>query len=152
MNARRRGYRVLYDPEARGTEVAATSVPAEFTRRVRLAVGSFRALHRLIQIPFHPVTYLAFFSHKLLRWVLPFLLIGLLASSGALSHDPLYRVAFIGQLLFYLWAAAGFLFRERLGRVRFGLVGYYLCAIHLAFLVGFLRVLTGRTDTAWQRG
>jgi len=152
MNARRRGYRVLYDPEARGTEVAATSVPAEFTRRVRLAVGSFRALHRLMQIPFHPVTYLAFFSHKLLRWVLPFLLIGLLASSGALSHDPLYRVAFIGQLLFYLWAAAGFLFRERLGRVRFGLVGYYLCAIHLAFLVGFLRVLTGRTDTAWQRG
>jgi len=152
MSARRRGYRVLYDPEARATEIAATSVPAEFTRRVRLAVGSFGALGRLIRIPFHPFTYWAFVSHKLLRWLLPFLLIGLLASSGALSHDPLYRVAFAVQGLFYLWAAAGFLFRERLGRVRFGLVGYYLCAIHLAFLVGFVRVLTGRKHTAWQRG
>src|SRR5207302_1105957 len=38
MNARTLGYRVLYDPEALATEFAATSVAAEFTRRVRLAV------------------------------------------------------------------------------------------------------------------
>ena len=45
----------------------------------------------------------------------------------------------------------GCLFRQRMQRVRFGLLGYYLLAIHLAFLVGFIRFLGGRKETAWQR-
>jgi len=35
--------------------------------------------------------------------------------------------------------------------IRFGLLGYYLLAIHLAFLVGFVRFLGGRKEAAWQR-
>jgi cellulose synthase/poly-beta-1,6-N-acetylglucosamine synthase-like glycosyltransferase len=150
MNARKLGYRVLYDPEVVATDFAASSVAGEFTRRVRIAAGSFRALHDLVRIPFHFFTYLAFFSHKLLRWILPFLLIGLLASSSLLWSSPAYRMAFIGQLLFYLWAGIGFLFRQRMLRFRYALVGYYLLAIHLAFLVGFFQFLRGRQVT-WQR-
>jgi len=151
MNARKLGYRVLYDPEAVGTDFAASSVAGEFTRRVRVATGSFRALGQLIRTPLDPVTAFAFFSHKLLRWILPFLLVSMLASSGLMWDRPLYRFIFLGQLGFYLWAAMGFLFRQRLQRVRYGLLGYYLLAIHLAFLVGFVRFLGGRKSTAWQR-
>src|SRR5262249_4333539 len=103
MNVRKLGYRVLYDPEVVAADFAASSVAGEFTRRVRIAVGSFRALRELLPIPFHFFTYLAFFSHKFLRWILPFLLIGLLVTSGLLSATPLYRLAFAAQLLFYLW-------------------------------------------------
>ncbi|HEX9868072.1 MAG TPA: glycosyltransferase family 2 protein [Candidatus Tectomicrobia bacterium] len=151
MNARKLGYRVLYDPEAVATDFPAASVRGEFTRRVRLAVGSFRASGDLIRIPFHLFTYLAFFSHKLLRWVLPFLLIGALVTSGLLWESALYRTAFICQLLFYLWAGAGFIFRERMQRVRYGLVAYYLFSIHLAYFVGFVRFLWGRAEVTWQR-
>jgi len=35
--------------------------------------------------------------------------------------------------------------------VRYGLLAYYLLAIHLAFLVGFIRFLGGHRGTAWQR-
>lgn len=151
MNARKLGYRVLYDPEARAIDIAAESVASEFTRRVRLAVGSFQALGNLIRIPFDPFTYLAFVSHKLLRWMLPFFMIGLLVSSVFMLDNPFYQTAFIGQLLFYLWAAAGFIFRRRLGRIRYALIGYYLLAMHLAFLVGFIRFVSGRADVKWQR-
>jgi cellulose synthase/poly-beta-1,6-N-acetylglucosamine synthase-like glycosyltransferase len=151
MNARKFGYRVLYDPEAVGTDFAASSVAGEFTRRVRVATGSFRALGQLIRTPLDPVTAFAFFSHKVLRWILPFLLIAMMVSSGLMWNRPLYRVIFLGQLGFYLWAAMGFVFRQRLQRVRYGLLGYYLLAIHLAFLVGFVRFLGGRKATAWQR-
>jgi cellulose synthase/poly-beta-1,6-N-acetylglucosamine synthase-like glycosyltransferase len=151
MNARKLGYRVLYDPEAVGTDFAASSVAGEFARRVRVATGSFRALGQVIRTPLDPVTAFAFFSHKLLRWILPFLLIAMLVSSGLLWSQPLYRVALLGQLAFYLWAALGFLFRRRMQGVRYGLLGYYLLAIHLAFLVGFVRFLGGRKETAWQR-
>ena len=151
MNARTLGYRVLYDPEAIGTEVAADSVAGEFTRRVRIAVGSFRALGEFVRTPLRPFARVAFVSHKLLRWILPALLIGLLASSALLQSNPIYRALLAAQCAFYLWALAGYLFHDRLQGVRFGLLAYYLVAIHLAYLVGFVRFLRRRETATWQR-
>jgi hypothetical protein len=97
------------------------------------------------------MTTFAFLSHKVLRWILPFLLIGLIASSASLWARPLYRWALLAQLVFYVWAGLGFLLRRRVEGVRYVLFPYYLLAIHLAFLVGFVRVLTRRRESAWQR-
>jgi cellulose synthase/poly-beta-1,6-N-acetylglucosamine synthase-like glycosyltransferase len=151
MNARSLGYRVVYDPEAVATDVPASTVSGEFTRRVRLAAGSFHALGTLVRMPFHLPTVVAFVSHKLLRWLLPFLLIGLLATSLLLWDSPLYRLAAIGQLAFYAWAAAGWWLPRWVRRVPFGLLPYYLTAMHLAFLVGFVQFVRGRQRVAWQR-
>ena len=151
MTARRLGFRVLYDPEARATDFAAASVAGEFRRRVRVATGSFRALRTLAWIPLDPATAFALFSHKLLRWILPFLLVGLLLSSAALVAQPFYRGALLVQAAFYLWAAAGFLLRRRIQGVRHALMAYYLCAIHLAYIVGFIRFVSGRREGTWQR-
>ena len=150
-NPRRLGYKVVYDPEAVATDFAAASVRGEFARRVRLAVGSFRNVSELVRTPLPSFTRLAFFSHKLLRWVVPMLLIGIFVSNALLWGKPLYRLAFTGQLLFYVWAGIGFLFHKRLLRVRFALVGYFLLAMNLAFLVGFIHVLLGRTQATWER-
>jgi cellulose synthase/poly-beta-1,6-N-acetylglucosamine synthase-like glycosyltransferase len=151
MNARNLGYAVVYDPEATATEFAASSVVGEFTRRVRLAVGSFRALKGFLTTGLDGFTSVAFVSHKLLRWVLPFLLIALLVSNAFLMEKPPYRAVFVGQMLFLLWAWMGFIFRLRVHGVRYALVGYFLLAMNLAFLVGFLRFLTGREEGVWQR-
>lgn len=151
MTARRLGFRVLYDPDARGTDFAASTVAGEFARRVRIATGSFRALGGLLRGPLDPVTAFAFVSHKLLRWTLPFLLIGMLVSSAVLLDSSLYRVLFALQVLFYGWGLVGYLFRQRIQGIRFALVAYYLLAIHLAFLVGFARYLTGRREIEWRQ-
>lgn len=151
FNARRLGYQVVFDPEAAATEFAEASVADEFGRRVRLAVGSFRALGQLVRVRLDAFTALAFVSHKLLRWVLPFLMLALLLSSAALWERPFYRAALLTQLAFYLWAAAGCVFRERMAPVRYGLMGYFLLAINLAFLVGFVQYLLGRPQVKWKR-
>jgi len=151
MNARKRGFRVLYDHEARATDFAPATVAGEFTRRVRIATGSFRALGQLLQGPLDPLTAFAFVSHKLLRWVLPFLLIGMLLTSAALWPHPVYRALFLAQAAFYAWGIAGWLFRRQIQGVRYALVAYYLLAMHLAFLVGFLRFLSRRNDVGWRR-
>lgn len=151
MNARRLGYRVLYDPEVIGTDFAASTVAGEFTRRVRVATGSFMVIGRLLRIRLDAMTTFAFLSHKVLRWILPFLLIGLIVSSAVLSARPFFRWALVAQVLFYLWAGLGFLLGPRLERVRYALLAYYLLAIHLAFLVGFVRALTRRSEAKWQR-
>lgn len=151
LGVRRRGFRVGYDPEATAVDFAPTTVGGEFTRRVRIATGSFRALGEIIAARLDPLTAFAFLSHKLLRWFLPFFLAGMLAASAALAASPLYRALLVFQLLFYAFGLAGFLFRQRLRGVRYVLVPYYLLAIHLAFLVGFVRFLIGSDTAEWRR-
>jgi len=151
MHARKEGFRVVYDPEAVAVDFAASSVTGEFTRRVRLALGSFRALGDLIRTPLEGFALLAFVSHKLLRWIVPFLLIGTIASNCLLLSSSLYRALFLVQVLFYLWAAIGYLLERRAKQVRFGLLGYFWLAMNLAFLVGFWRFLFSHRDSTWQR-
>lgn len=151
VNARRAGFRVVYDPDAVATDFAPATVGGEFARRVRIATGSFRALGEILRGPLDALTTFAFFSHKLLRWILPFLLVGMLLASAFLWDKPLYRLLFASQVLFYAWAGLGFVFRRRVQQIRYALVAYYLVAIHLAFLVGFMRFVTGHRGAEWRR-
>lgn len=151
MRARRLGFSVLYDPEAVAIEFPASTVSGEFTRRVRLAVGSFRALGDLVRVPWRGFTPFALISHKLLRWLVPFFAITLFISNVFLMHSPSYRLALAAQVLFYFWAGLGFFFYQHMRRVRYGLVPYFLFAMHLAFIVGFFRCLVGADRAVWQK-
>jgi cellulose synthase/poly-beta-1,6-N-acetylglucosamine synthase-like glycosyltransferase len=151
MNARKQGYRVIYDPEAVAFDFAASSVKGEFSRRVRLAAGSFRSLGELLRAPLPGFTRFAFFSHKLIRWIVPLLLLAVLFANILLLGRHFYQALFLLQMAFYGWAAAGFLFQEQMRRIRFGVVGYFLLSMNLAFLVGLYRCLIGRKEAMWQR-
>lgn len=151
MRARGKGFKVLYDPEATATEFAASDVSGEALRRTRLAAGSFRALPELLRTPMPGFTFLAFISHKLLRWIFPFLLIGLLISNGCLLNSIFYQVLFLGQLSFYAWACLGVLFRRRLQQIPYALAAYFMLAMNLAFLKGFYRSFLTRKEGAWER-
>jgi cellulose synthase/poly-beta-1,6-N-acetylglucosamine synthase-like glycosyltransferase len=151
MRARRLGFSVLYDPEAVAIEFPASTVSGEFTRRVRLAVGSFRALGDLVRVPWRGFTPFALISHKLLRWLVPFFAITLFVSNIFIMRSPSYRVALAAQVLFYCWAGLGFFFYQQMRRVRYGLVPYFLFAMHLAFIVGFFRCLVGADRAVWQK-
>jgi cellulose synthase/poly-beta-1,6-N-acetylglucosamine synthase-like glycosyltransferase len=151
MNVRRHGAQVLYDPEAVATELAAGTVSGEFARRVRIAIGSFRALPNLLRVPMPGFTRLAFLSHKLLRWILPFVLIGLAFSNMFLLGSTFYVVSAAAQITMLVWGLAGMIFRQRLAGVRMALLGYFLLAMHLAFLIGFVRSLGSRKEATWAR-
>lgn len=149
MTARGLGFRIVYDPEALATEFAASSVAGEYARRTRLAEGSFRALPSFLKIPLDATTMWAFVSHKLLRWILPFVLLAFFASSGLLWREPLYQAIFLAQLAFYGMALIGYVAGDRI-RPKAALLPYYLTAIHMAFLVGFVRWVRGGSSGAWS--
>jgi cellulose synthase/poly-beta-1,6-N-acetylglucosamine synthase-like glycosyltransferase len=151
MRARKLGFQVLYDPEAVAVEVAPASVEGEFTRRERLAVGSFRALREFMTVPLTGFSWFAFLCHKLLRWIVPFALIVLFVSNTLILSRPIYRIPFAGQSLLYAWAGLGYVFRDRLQKVRYWRLGYFLLGMNVAFLVGFVRFLIGREEGTWQR-
>ncbi|MGH9417117.1 MAG: glycosyltransferase [Terriglobales bacterium] len=150
MHARRAGYRVLYDPEAWAWETPANSVGGEFRRRVRLAMGSFRALRTLERTHLDAATRWAFVSHKLLRWLVPFLLLAALGANLALWSLPFYRLLLLAQLSGYALAAAGAGLGP-LGRFRIASGLCFFCAMNAAFLWGFVLFLFDRGETAWQQ-
>jgi cellulose synthase/poly-beta-1,6-N-acetylglucosamine synthase-like glycosyltransferase len=151
MNVRKTGYRVLYDPEAVATDVAPSTVAGEFFRRVRLATGSFRAFWDLARAPLGITTRVAFYSHKALRWTIPWFLVALLLTNTVLVSRPPYNIIFLFQVAFYLWAGLGYLFRDHIRRFRFALFGYFVLAMNVAFLVGCVLSLLGRKDGTWER-
>jgi cellulose synthase/poly-beta-1,6-N-acetylglucosamine synthase-like glycosyltransferase len=151
VNARKQGYDVLYDPEAVALDFAPSSVKGEFARRVRIAMGSFRSLGEFLHAPLPGFTRFAFISHKLLRWIVPLLLLAIFFSNVFLIRHYFYQLFFVLQVAFYAWAAAGFIFQKHLRRIRFALIGYFLLAMNLAFLVGLYRCLTTRREATWQR-
>ncbi|HTV54475.1 MAG TPA: hypothetical protein VMI06_06125, partial [Terriglobia bacterium] len=66
---------------------------------------------------------------------------------GSLPYSLLFGL----QVIFYLWAAVGFLLRHRPGRIPFARIGYFVVAMNLAYLVGFFRCVSGRGAATWQR-
>lgn len=151
MQARRRGYRVLYEPEALAWETPAPSVQGEFRRRTRLAVGSFRALGTLVGTRLDATTRWAFISHKLLRWSVPFLLLATLLANLVLCAWEPYRALLIAQLAGYGLAGAAGLGLGPLRRSRLARALYFFLAMNAAFLWGFVLFMRDSGATAWEQ-
>jgi cellulose synthase/poly-beta-1,6-N-acetylglucosamine synthase-like glycosyltransferase len=148
------GYQVLFDPEAVAYEETTEDYKKEFARRARISAGNFQSLKMVpgLLSPRRGFAAYAFWSHKVLRWVAPLLMVVALAANlFLLDEGLLYPVLFGGQLAFYLLACAGRL--RRLPRVvaRLASVAYYFMYMNLALAVGFWRFLRNSQSAAWER-
>jgi cellulose synthase/poly-beta-1,6-N-acetylglucosamine synthase-like glycosyltransferase len=149
----RRGYSVRYNPRAIAFESSAGSVAGEFRRKVRIGTANFFALREFSDL-LHPrrgFVAFALWSHKLIRWFAPVLLILLfgatVASAGA---SPFYGWVFALEAAFLGLAGAGFV-GERLRLKLPGLVlPYYFIAMNAALLVGLVRFLSGVRRPHWD--
>lgn len=148
------GYRCVYEPEARSYERAADDFEKEFRRKVRIVNRAWRALFRLRAL-LNPLRF-GFFSfqivsHKLLRWLMPALLVLLLAINVAVADEGLiYRLALVGQGAFYLLALAGHLARRRPSVPALLSIPYYFCLVNAASALGILDAFRGKTYTTWS--
>src|SRR5262249_14706560 len=93
--------------------------------------------------------------HKLLRLLLPFLMIGALAANLALAAWPAMpwamQATLAMQLAFYGLALVGFL-AERAGRRwRLPAAAYYLTIGNVGALGGFLRFVGGGQSVLWEK-
>jgi len=145
------GHRVRYEPTARATEYTAPTVKDEMKRKSRIGAGGFQAIGLTAAMlnPLRGMPALGYWSHKVLRWVVPFLMLGALLSSAALAAQPLYAL-FLGAQL--LSVAIGL---EGLGPGKFDLrlirpVRYFFL-MNLALFIGFFRFLRGTQRVTWEQ-
>ncbi|MBY0527660.1 MAG: glycosyltransferase family 2 protein [Gemmataceae bacterium] len=150
------GCRLVYDAAAVAQEETPPDLRAEFHRRARLGAGGFQSIALLWRLlhPRHGWIAFSFLSHKILRWLCPFFLLGLLASNLCLLDEPLYFWAQSVQLCFYGlavltpwldWLQGG---QHLLKPLRLPAL---FTSMNAALLVGFWRWLRGRQNGAWRR-
>ena len=152
LEIRSKGHRVVYDPEAAGSEDLPPTLSAQFERRARMAAGSFQTLFGNPEFlnPLKGLPTFAYFSHKVLRWVTPLLLLVAFFSNVLLSANTFYRGLLVAQSLFYFAAVVGYCRKSRGSRAGLFSLPFYFCAINLPLLVGMMRYLAGRQNMAWK--
>jgi cellulose synthase/poly-beta-1,6-N-acetylglucosamine synthase-like glycosyltransferase len=153
MTVARLGFRVLYDPEAIATEQGTLTAKEEFLRKVRIIAGGIQALRLGVGLPrlSQPFLFLGYVSHKLLRWLVPCLLLAILFSSAALVTKPFYAVVLGAQAVFYLAAVAYGLNTLGLQQRRFSGIAYYFSLVNGAALFGIWKGLRGTQTVTWHR-
>jgi cellulose synthase/poly-beta-1,6-N-acetylglucosamine synthase-like glycosyltransferase len=145
------GRRVVYDERALAHDRLPDRPTDEFRRKVRTLSGNFQLVAMLPQalLPWRNPIWVQFVSHKLLRLVIPWMLLAVFCASG-LVHTPLYLAVFLAQLLFYGLAASA-LAGGPASRWRLGTVAASFVVVNAAAWLAFWVWICGRSGDAWKK-
>jgi cellulose synthase/poly-beta-1,6-N-acetylglucosamine synthase-like glycosyltransferase len=139
---------LVYAPEAVATEETAADFSGEFKRRVRISAGNFQSLRELSPLLTRwSFEGFAFWSHKMLRWCGPLLLLAAFVANLVLVTRPFYAVLLLGQLALYGAAAL-----SRLGLasgLRGASTAQYFVEMNVAVFMGLLRFVRGTQTATW---
>ncbi len=144
MQVIRQGKRVVFHPGAVVRDQIFADPVKEFRRKVRTLTGNYQLLQRApwLLSPSNPLLF-RLISHKLLRLIVPLLLVLLLMAS-ALSHGLLYRGSLLAQIGFYALALVGWV-QPRSRRRRAVSIAYTFSMLNAAAALAFYNFLGRRT-------
>jgi len=150
----RAGLVAVSDGRVRGIYKDIKDPSKEYQRKVRTAIRGMAGLARLVEVmnPFR-FRWFAFqvFSHKFMRWMVPWFLAGAFVSSGVLAYRgvDVYEVLFELQCLGY----AGILLAHVVPAVRsIGLVrlAYYFVQANIALAHAGVLFVRGKRVVVWE--
>lgn len=152
------GYRAIFEPEAKAYDHVAENPKEEYRRKTRTLFGNFQ-IFQIFAHMFNPLTSpiaIQLFSHKFLRVLAPFLMIGLFLINLALLSYPFYGMMLLVQILFYGLALAGLKLKEyKNGPFRIFAklcyIPYIFCLLNFSVLVGFWRFIHAKQDITWEK-
>ena len=149
-----RGYRAIFEPEARAYDKPSIYGKEEFRRKVRTLAGNYQILEHFphLLMPFESPIAWQFLSHKFLRLVVPFCLTALVVSNIFLLSQFFYLLFFAAQALFYglalleIWQS-----KLQKGKKGIGYIPYTFCLLNYSAVVALIQYLTGRQKVAWEK-
>ena len=146
----RQGRRVVFEPKARVWDLPPGEPRLEFRRKVRTLTGNYQLLQLApwLLTRENPVRF-QFVSHKILRLIVAFALLGALASSLVLTA-PMYRIAAGLQVLLYASAALALVPARLGGLSRLANVTLAFVVLNAAAVLALVNFLTGKKEV-WAR-
>ncbi|MBZ0071298.1 MAG: glycosyltransferase family 2 protein [Gammaproteobacteria bacterium] len=152
LNTVEQGYRAQTEPAARGHMTAVARPEQEFQRKVRTLLRGIATLFAKPAL-MNPLRYGRFawllLSHKLIRWLVPFMLIAALLSNIALTDTGLYGVLLVLQIGFYGLAALAYRGVAGLHDNPLGRIALFFVMANVAILIAWFRYLKGERQELW---
>ena len=149
FNMVKRGWRAIYVADARATEKMAPSIEGEFARKRRMARRTWPTVFRSgLMSPrgYSPMYALMIFSHRILRYLVPFLhVIALVANLALLGQGWFYVLTLLLQLALYAGAALATAVPARVL-----LVARYYVVTNWALAAGLWDWLRGDRSPVWE--
>ncbi|GBF33834.1 glycosyl transferase group 2 family protein [Desulfocucumis palustris] len=150
------GWDVIMEAEAVAYEVPNDDMGSQFKRHVRDGAGHYQAMTVFWKMLFARKGSFTYVSHRVVRWLVPFLLIAAFFSNLALSFiNSVMLVVFCLQATGYAVLILYWFVTSRGGELP-GKIGnfiqltFYFMSVNLALLVGFFKCVGGKQCAAWE--
>jgi hypothetical protein len=121
--------------------------------RVRIIAQTFTDLwrHAAMLNPFRSGFYaIQLFSHKVMRYFVPFFLMAIFGASATLAGSMFYRILFTAQLACYACAALAWLLDLAGIRSRLLALPQYFVLVNVASLIALYQFLRGERYAHWE--
>jgi cellulose synthase/poly-beta-1,6-N-acetylglucosamine synthase-like glycosyltransferase len=153
MTVLKQGYRCISNIHAKVYEDVSNDLKEEFRRKKRISAGNFQNLARFrtLLISGRPGIAFCFLSHKVIRWMVPFLVMITLGTSISLgTRYPFYLVIALLHAVFLLLPLIDFFLRKlRIQSIPLRFISHFVL-MNFALLAGFIKYLGGIKSNVWQ--
>lgn len=148
----KQGLRVVFEDRALAYEETTQTNSDEFSMRVRVVTRAIRGILEVSEL-LNPFRYgwisFQLLSHKVLRWLVVFFLIGIFLSNLALLNSSFYLYVFIAQGLLYGSALVSLVLPlQKVSKLL--TVPLYFCIVNAAALVSVIELVRGRRHVVWE--
>ena len=153
LNTVEKGYRAITEPKAFGFMSSVKETADEFNRKIRTLIRGMAALSyksKLLNMFQYGIFSFELISHKLMRWLVPFFLVGLYLSNLFLLEQLFYVAFFVLQTLFYILAYLAFKNKAGLGEKFYGKIALYFTMVNISILIAWLRYWFGVRQEIWN--
>ena len=153
MHVLEQGAKSISNMQAKVYEDVSNIPGEEFRRKKRISAGNFQnlVLFRSLLFRGKKGVGFCFFSHKIIRWIVPFLVIITLTLSIILSLDSrLYLILALLQILVLLIPLIDHILRKiKIQSIPLRFISHFVL-MNLALMAGFFRYIGGIKSNVWQ--
>jgi len=152
MTCIEKGYKCINQKEAVVLEDVSNDPMIEFLRKVRISAGNFQNLKRFwpILFKFNWVS-LAFFSHKVLRWLLPsFLFLMCIYIVSNRNESLILQLSFYVLLCIPMIFIVDYVLKQNGKHIVWLRFPLHFISMNLALFIGMLKFFGGIQSSIWQ--
>jgi poly-beta-1,6-N-acetyl-D-glucosamine synthase len=144
--------KLIFAEEAVAKEDVAVDFQSEFKRHIRDGAGHYREMWHFASLlnPFKGKYFLAYFSHRVLRWLVPFFMILIFILNTLLIDKLVFVYLLILQVAFYASVFILFILKRNGIKVGFLNVILFFTSTNIALFIGFLKNILGLQSVKWD--
>lgn len=153
FNMINKGKNIKYENRAQSYEKASISLSDDYQTKVRMIAGGYQTLiHHGIYLIKNPGWFsFAFISHKVLRWIMPFILIAIFVTTYMTLSEMVSKIYCGIQVTGILFAMMGRYNTKKgiIGNIAY--YSYYFILMNMAAFQGFIKAINSTQSVNWNK-